>query len=55
MTHIDGLSCEYSDWRFNLRISNTAEPFLRLNIEGKSPEIIEKKKKELVDYIDQNK
>jgi phosphomannomutase len=29
---IDGLSIEYSDWRFNLRGSNT-EPVIRLNVE----------------------
>lgn len=28
----DGLSMEFSDWRFNLRMSNT-EPLLRLNFE----------------------
>lgn len=31
----DGLSMEFSDWRFNLRTSNT-EPLLRLNIETKN-------------------
>ncbi len=29
---LDGLSCEFSEWRFNLRKSNT-EPLLRLNVE----------------------
>lgn len=29
---LDGLSFEFSDWRFNLRCSNT-EPLLRLNVE----------------------
>jgi phosphomannomutase len=32
--HVDGLSMEFSDWRFNLRASNT-EPLLRLNVEGR--------------------
>lgn len=32
--HVDGLSMEFSDWRFNLRGSNT-EPLLRLNVETK--------------------
>lgn len=32
--HTDGLSMEFSDWRFNLRASNT-EPLLRLNIEAR--------------------
>ncbi len=31
---IDGLSLEFSDWRFNLRCSNT-EPLLRLNVESR--------------------
>ena len=30
--HTDGISMEFSDWRFNLRGSNT-EPLLRLNVE----------------------
>jgi phosphomannomutase len=30
----DGLSMEFEDWRFNLRMSNT-EPLLRLNIESR--------------------
>lgn len=30
----DGLSCEFADWRFNLRSSNT-EPLLRLNVEAR--------------------
>ncbi len=31
---VDGLSCAYPDWRFNLRVSNT-EPLLRLNVESR--------------------
>ena len=31
--HTDGISMEFSDWRFNLRSSNT-EPLLRLNVEA---------------------
>jgi phosphomannomutase/phosphomannomutase/phosphoglucomutase len=30
----DGLSCEFSEWRFNVRKSNT-EPLLRLNVESR--------------------
>lgn len=43
---LDGLSVDYDDWRFNLRLSNT-EPLLRLNIESKNMELTEKKKIEL--------
>ncbi len=33
--HTDGLSVEFSDWRFNLRMSNT-EPVVRLNVESRA-------------------
>lgn len=48
--HIDGLSVEYPQWRLNLRKSNT-EPLLRLNLEAKSKEMMERKKEELVNLI----
>lgn len=50
---VDGLSVEYADWRFNLRKSNT-EPLLRLNLEARSQEKMEEKKKELVEFIKAN-
>jgi len=31
---VDGLSVEFDDWRFNLRMSNT-EPVVRLNVESR--------------------
>ena len=49
--HLDGLSVEYDDWRFNLRMSNT-EPILRLNVESKSDKkLLQKKTKELLKII----
>lgn len=51
---IDGLSCEYPDWRFNLRSSNT-EPLLRLNLEAKSKHVMEEKLAELMQFIESNK
>jgi len=33
--HTDGISMEFTDWRFNLRSSNT-EPLLRLNVETRA-------------------
>ncbi len=48
---IDGVSCEYSDWRFNLRSSNT-EPLLRLNLEAKSKEQLDAKKMEVIGFIE---
>ena len=32
--HVDGLSMEFPEWRFNLRRSNT-EPVVRLNVESR--------------------
>ncbi|WP_274293603.1 phosphomannomutase [Pseudomonas putida] len=43
----DGVSLEFSDWRFNLRSSNT-EPLLRLNVETRSDsELLAKRVAEL--------
>ncbi len=49
--HTDGLSVEYSDWRFNLRMSNT-EPVIRLNVESRgSVSLMEEKRDELLSLI----
>lgn len=34
VSHLDGLSMAFADWRFNLRASNT-EPLIRLNLESR--------------------
>ena len=47
---LDGLSVEYSDWHFNVRPSNT-EPLLRLNLEAKTPELMAKKRDEVIALI----
>jgi phosphomannomutase len=39
--HVDGVSVELTDWRFNLRASNT-EPLLRLNVESRGDEALMK-------------
>jgi phosphomannomutase len=41
----DGLSVEYENWRFNLRMSNT-EPIIRLNVESRCDEKLMKQKTE---------
>jgi phosphomannomutase len=51
--HIDGLSVEYTDWRFNLRKSNT-ESLLRLNLEAKSEALMKQKTEELTQFIKDN-
>lgn len=45
---IDGLSMEFDDWRFNLRMSNT-EPLVRLNVESRGDQaLMEAKTQELL-------
>ena len=47
----DGLSMEFSDWRFNLRSSNT-EPVVRLNVESrKNNELMNNKTKEILTIL----
>ena len=47
---LDGVSAEFADWHFNVRQSNT-EPLLRLNLEGLTPEIMEKRRDEVLAII----
>jgi phosphomannomutase len=47
---LDGVSVEFPDWHFNVRQSNT-EPLLRLNLEGLTPEIMEKRRDEVLAII----
>ncbi len=49
--YTDGVSVSYSDWRFNVRISNT-EPLIRLNVETRrSEELMKQKTEELLNFI----
>ena len=49
---IDGYSFEFSDWRFNLRMSNT-EPLVRLNVESRANKtLMQKKTEEILKLID---
>jgi phosphomannomutase len=49
---LDGLGMEFSDWRFNLRMSNT-EPVVRLNVESRGDtELMIQKTEELLALID---
>jgi phosphomannomutase len=49
--HIDGVSIEYPNWRFNLRPSNT-EPIIRLNVESRGDEnLLKEKTEELLKII----
>jgi phosphomannomutase len=50
ISEFDGLSVEYPDFWFNVRLSNT-EPLLRLNIEARSKEVMEKKRDEILSLL----
>jgi len=47
---IDGLTVQFPEWWFNLRLSET-EPLIRLNLEAKTEELMNKKKEELSSLI----
>ena len=50
--HADGLSMEFDDWRFNLRMSNT-EPVVRLNVESRAdPGLMQQRTQELLALFD---
>lgn len=50
--HTDGLSLEFTTWRFNLRSSNT-EPVLRLNVESRGDlELMHAKTAEILHILD---
>ncbi len=50
IARMDGVSVDYPDWHFNVRGSNT-EPLLRLNLEATSPEVMERKRDEVLGLI----
>jgi len=47
---MDGISIDYPDWHCNVRGSNT-EPLLRLNLEARTPELMERKRDEVLSII----
>ena len=47
----DGISMEFTDWRFNLRMSNT-EPVVRLNLETRGDkQLLEKTQQFILDLL----
>ena len=50
ISHLDGVSVDGPDWHFNVRPSNT-EPLLRLNLEARSQELMERKRDEVLSLI----
>jgi phosphomannomutase len=47
---VDGITCEYDGWHFNVRASNT-EPLVRLNLEANTQELMEQKRDEVLAVI----
>ena len=50
VSHLDGVSVDAEDWHMNVRPSNT-EPLLRLNLEARTQELMERKRDEVVEAI----
>jgi phosphomannomutase len=50
ISHLDGISVDADDWHFNVRPSNT-EPLLRLNLEARSRELMERRRDEVLELI----
>jgi phosphomannomutase len=50
VSHLDGVSVDAEDWHMNVRPSNT-EPLLRLNLEARSRELMERKRDEVLEVI----
>jgi phosphomannomutase len=50
VSHLDGISVDADGWHMNVRPSNT-EPLLRLNLEARSRELMERKRDEVLSLI----
>jgi phosphomannomutase len=50
VSHLDGISVDAEHWHMNVRPSNT-EPLLRLNLEARTPELMERKRDEVLAVI----
>jgi phosphomannomutase len=52
ISHLDGISVDADDWHMNVRPSNT-EPLLRLNLEARSRDLMERKRDEVLAVIEE--
>jgi phosphomannomutase len=50
VSHLDGVSVDAEDWHMNVRPSNT-EPLLRLNLEARTRELMERKRDDVLEVI----
>ena len=53
VSYLDGVTVEYTDWWFNVRPSNT-EPYLRLNLEADTKELMDEKRDLVLGIIRNN-
>lgn len=51
VSRMDGIHASFDDWWFNVRPSNT-EPLLRLNMEARTKDTLESRKKDIVEIIE---
>lgn len=51
-THLDGLTAEFPDWRFNLRRSSNEPELVRLNVEAKDSKTLKSKETELITLLE---
>jgi phosphomannomutase len=47
---LDGLSVEYPQWRFNIRVSAN-EPIMRVNLEARNPQELAQREEELMSFL----
>jgi len=52
ISHLDGISVDAEEWHMNVRPSNT-EPLLRLNLEARSRDLMERKRDEVLAVIEE--
>ncbi len=50
VSHLDGISVDAEGWHMNVRPSNT-EPLLRLNLEARDPQLMERRRDEVLEVI----
>jgi len=50
LSTLDGIAITYPEWRFSVRSSNT-EPVIRLNVEGKTKEVVTEKESQIRQMI----
>lgn len=53
LSELDGVAISYPNFRFSIRTSNTEHGLMRLNVEAYNKNVMEERKKEIVEFIEQ--